>query len=166
MKATKAASFLLSLILLGCAADGGGEAGDVEASFGAFAGALYTEMRNEPLGDSVDVELGLFGDLNVMPGERVVMGRYRYRVDSIDGVPVGFFSLLVRPAGEQIGVPVQVTFARRGRGWELREAEHVLTPNGAESEGHAPTFRLREALEGDLESWVHRASENASSMSP
>lgn len=149
---------LLAVILTACG--GAGETDDaaaLEASFAAFAESLYRELDREPLGDTLDVEIGLFGDLNVMAGENVVMGRYRYRVDSTGANPSGQLSFLVRAAGETRAVPVVMFFGRTNDTWSLREATYVPTRSD-----EATAFQVEEALADGLEPWTRNAVRRAS----
>lgn len=144
----------LTLALIGCGGSDGSDAdmdpAEAEASFDAFARSLYAELERRPLSDTMEVDIGLFGDLNVMAGENVVMGRYRYRVDEEAGAPAGRLSFLVR-RGQMPGIPIVLQFEAERGSWNLRDARV------AGSASDAPASAVEALLDRRLEGWTQEA---------
>ncbi len=144
---------LIAALLVASACGSGERPNGTERSFSSFAQSLYEELDSTPVGDTVDVEIGLFGGLNVMPGENVVMGRYRYRVDSTGAARTGHLSFLARSTEGSPAVPIILIFDAADGTWLLREA--TVVP--------ADESDLERVLSGRLESWVRQAANNMSS---
>lgn len=134
------ASLWVAVLLLVVASAACGEASDssasadsggVEDDFASFSRSLFAELHREPLDSSSNIEVGLFGDLSLSLEERVVMGRYRYRVDSTDYGHVAYMAFQVRDSlREEAPVPVFLTFARRDAAWHLEGADYGAEVSG------------------------------------
>lgn len=130
---------------------------DPQASFASYAQDLFRELQAMPLSDTHDVEIGMFGDLNLMAGENVVMGRYRYRVDStVDGA-AGHLNFFARSSDGGELVPVVLVFNEDVDTWVLREAMFVPADSR--------TTSLEEVLDRHLDDWVHRAASDVAASS-
>lgn len=153
------AVLVIALLLLAPAACNAPDHPDATTAsdFGTYARALFTELDRTPIGDSLALELGLFGDLNVMAGEHVVMGRYRFRVDTTNGTRSASLTFLARSPSYPTAVPVLLEFERND-GWMLREASLVSSENqdGMNAE-------LEDLMRPHLDAWVRRAQANVSS---
>lgn len=120
--------------------------------FPAFASQLFAQLESQPPDANTPVQLGLFGDLDLMSGESVVMGRYRYRVDSLDGTRRAHMAFQMRTEPEANAAPIVLTFVSRDGRWNLEQAEHL--PHG-ESE-------LDSVLARRLSPWAESAVERVS----
>lgn len=126
-------SLLLVVTVVSCgdAAEEGDRTAAAESDFRAFASELFDEMSKEPLDATFETETGLFGDMSVTPGELVVMGRYRFRVDSSSSRHVGHMAFQIRDAERMYKpVPVVLRFVSLDGTWRLDEAA-VHTPGTA-----------------------------------
>ena len=157
---SKLATTAVLLILTACGGGeregSGGSPVDAETSFAAYAQELYRELEETPLSDTVQVDIGMFGDLSAMAGEHVVMGRYRYRIDSTQAGVSGHLTFFARsPAGSE-AVPVVLAFDAGEGSWVLRDASYV--PSGA---GSAETSTVEQILDARLEAWAADAASAA-----
>ena len=132
--------------------------------FASYAQSVYAELAREPLDSTLQTEVGLFGDMSVGEGENIVMGEYRFRLDSTEYGPVAHMAFQVRDAGgEYEPVPVVLQFVSRDEKWRLEEVAHhdlALSRGSAafrESEpsdaddGANPLVR---SVEAGLDPWV------------
>lgn len=120
---------LLLGVLVGCedstqpASDGAAVEESVEESFESYSRKLFAELNAEPLDTTLQTEIGLFGDMSVGGGDRVVMRQYRYRIDSTEFGPLGYMAFQVRSTeDESEPVPVVLTFVERNGAWRLDQA--------------------------------------------
>lgn len=130
---------------------------DPEASFASYAQVYYRELNETPLSDSVEVDVGLFGDLNVMAGENVVMGRYRYRVDTTQGDVSAHLTFFARTPAEADGIPIVLAFEKDDGTWMLRETGYVPADNDTEE-----ASSLERILDRRLDDWAQEASDAVS----
>lgn len=141
-------SIAFAAALAGCGAPAPSErpAQDAETSFAAFAGDVFDQLSSTPLDPAVQTSVGLFGDLNVMAGESVVMGRYRYHVDTTAGQPHGHMTFHVSPADDRAAaVPVVLEFSAPRASWRLERTTFVSAEAGPE---------IKAALDARLDEWV------------
>lgn len=134
---------------------------DPEASFASYSQELYRELDETPLSDSMQIDIGMFGDLNVMAGENVVMGRYRYRVDRIGGDVSGHLTFFARSSEDGGAVPVVLVFDNENGSWKLSDATYV--PAAVEG---GTTFSVEEVLDRRLDAWASRAASNVTTPTP
>lgn len=137
-----------------------GGSADSGTAFATYAQELYRELDETPLSDSVEVDIGMFGDLNVMSGENVVMGRYRYRVDTVRGDVSGHLTFFARSDVGDEAVPVMLAFGREDGFWMLREATYVTSD---EDDGEASP--LEKILDRHLDEWARQAASDVTSSS-
>ena len=143
--------------VIGCGQNDAGQQAirdDPEASFAEFASLLYDQLETQPLGGGESVDVGLFGDLNVVGGESIIMGRYRYLTETGDSEPKARMGFLVRETNTR-GDPVPVTlhFVARNGMWHLEEATH-------DAEG-PQTTSFKDALVQNFDGWIASAVERA-----
>lgn len=154
------------LLMLGCGTPqpGGNEARVGEEAFAQFADRLYDELDAQPISRGHRARIGLFGDLDVMSGEKVVMGRYRYRVDTVAGRPAGHLAFQIRDEEAGRTVPIILTFQPRDGEWHLENSRHVeeVTSHGASSPDAETSDGLTHLLNTRLESWAQAAVDRAS----
>lgn len=151
------------LMILGCGAPqpGKNDARVGEEAFAQFADRLYNELAAQPISPDYRAQIGLFGDLDVMSGENVVMGRYRYRVDTVAGRPAGHLAFQIRDEEAGRTVPIILTFQPRDGDWHLENSRHVKesTSLGASSQDADTSDGLTHILYSRLESWAEAAVE-------
>lgn len=141
----------------------------IESDFRAFANELFDEMRRVPLDSTFETEPGLFGDMSVTPGEAVVMGRYRFRVDSTASRHVGHMAFQIRDAERMVDpVPVVLRFVSLDGTWQLDEAAlyapYTTSPPDTQNSadlvrGNARPNPLGQSVIENLDPWVHAAVE-------
>ena len=182
----------VAIVLLLVASAACGEASDSSASaqgggteedFAAYARSLFAELRQEPLDLTAQIELGLFGDLSLSTNERVVMRRYRYRVDSAEFGPVAQMTFHVRDSLQQeTAIPVVLTFAFRENEWHLERADYggdptvvakgdpdATDPQSPDSQSvdsfdtGAELTPLQRLLRADFHAWIDAAIRRANS---
>lgn len=153
------------LLTLGCGTPQSGENEPLapEKEFAQFADRLYNELDAQPISPGHRARIGLFGDLDVMAGENVVMGRYRYRMDSVAGRPVGHLAFQIQD--EQAGhtVPIMLTFQARDGDWHLETSRHVAewTSPSVSSHDVDTSDGFTQILDSRLDSWAEAAVERA-----
>lgn len=132
----------------------------LEANFAAYARALFAELRSEPMDSTLETEIGLFGDLTVGGGERTVMRRYRYRVDSTAHGSFAYMAFQVRDTAEQfVSVPVVLSFVPVDDGWHLESVRHGEVAGDPEPDPPMANgqTKLHESLATHLDAWLDGA---------
>jgi len=98
---------------------------NLQKDFASYSQKVYGSLATEPLDSTLQTETGLFGGMAVGAGERIVMGRYRYRVDSAEYGPIGRMAFQIRDMDGAYGaVPVVLQFVSRDGSWRLEEVAH------------------------------------------
>lgn len=135
--------FLMVCTLVGCRADRQARSDRFSdaASFAPFASEVYAQLSQRTLGDGLQTDVGLFGDLDVMAGDEVVMGRYRFRVDTMTTPSTAYMAFHVRGA-DGVLTPVRLQFASAADGWHLEEEEHQLYGGASDTAREVPTEAL------------------------
>lgn len=163
---------LLALLVASCAdvpdtdqhrAEGAG------ADFASYAQAVYAELAREPLDSTLETETGLFGGMSVGEGESIVMGEYRFRVDSAEYGPVAHMAFQLRDVdGEYEPVPVVLQFVSRDDSWRLEEVAHYGaepirirggSPEAGSHDRDDEANPLLRSVAGRLDLWIVAAVE-------
>jgi hypothetical protein len=143
--------------------------------FASYSQKVYGSLATEPLDSTLQTETGLFGGMAVGAGERIVMGRYRYRVDSAEYGPIGRMAFQIRDMDGAYGaVPVVLQFVSRDGSWRLEEVAHFAsdtTDIGSAASGsgagatNPQTNPLVRSLTERLDPWVGAAVDRVSESS-
>lgn len=140
---------------------------NLQEDFASYSQKVYGSLATEPLDSTLQTETGLFGGMAVGADERIVMGRYRYRVDSAEYGPIGRMAFQIRDTdGAYDAVPVVLQFVSRDGNWRLEEVAHFAsntTDTGSAASGSSAgtadpqTNPLVRSLTERLDPWVGAA---------
>ena len=135
--------------------------------FASYSQKVYSSLATEPLDSTLQTETGLFGGMAVGAGERIVMGQYRYRVDSAEYGPIGRMAFQIRDTDGAHGPePVVLQFVSRDGRWRLEEVAHFASDTtgiGSTASGsgagttNPQTNPLVRSLAERLDPWVGAA---------
>lgn len=135
--------------------------------FASYSQKVYSSLATEPLDSTLQTEMGLFGGMAVGADERIVMGQYRYRVDSAEYGPIGRMAFQIRETNSGYDPePVVLQFVLREGSWRLEEVAHFAsdtTDTGSTASGsvagttNPPANPLVRSLTERLDPWVGAA---------